>query len=115
MAIQNISGKEFKKMFDEINDKLEIIDVREREEYDEIRIKGSKLIPLSEFSRREAEIDWSKKVIFVCRSGNRSGFVAARLANIGHEVMNLAQGIFELDMDKCECLDRNHLRIVESS
>lgn len=104
--MKNISSKEFRKIFDEEKESLEIIDVREKEEYDLIKIKGSKLIPLSQISSRLDEIDWNKKVVFVCRSGSRSGYVAQMLAQSGKDVINLSGGVFELNLDKCDCLEK---------
>lgn len=107
MAIENINGKQLKKMIDEKPEELEIIDVREQDEYDLIKIKGSKLIPLSEIGPRINEIDWTKKVILVCRSGSRSGYIAQMLAAHGKDTINLAGGIYELNLDKCDCLEKD--------
>jgi rhodanese-related sulfurtransferase len=107
MAIQNINGKELKKMLAENPAELEIIDVREQDEYDAVRIKGSKLIPLSEIGARISEIDWDKKVILVCHSGARSGYVAQALEANGKQTINLAGGIYTLDMEQCDCLEKN--------
>lgn len=107
MAIENINGKQLKKMIDERLEELEIIDVREQDEYDLIKIKGSKLIPLSEIGSRINEIDWTKKVVLVCRSGSRSGYIAQMLTEHGKNVMNLQSGIYELNLDKCDCLEKD--------
>ncbi|MFA6973328.1 MAG: rhodanese-like domain-containing protein [Parcubacteria group bacterium] len=107
MAIQNINGKELKKMLQDNPAELEIIDVREPDEHDLIKIKGSKLIPLNEIGARLQEIDWSKKVVLVCRSGSRSGYIAQMLAQSGKEVMNLQSGIYELNLDQCDCLEKD--------
>ncbi len=107
MAIQNINGTQLKKMLEEDKAGLEIIDVREQYEYDEVRIKGSKLIPLSEIGARIEEINWSKKVILVCHSGSRSGYVAQALAANGKNTINLEGGIYTLDLEQCDCLEKN--------
>ena len=107
MSIENINGKQLKKMIDEKPEELEIIDVREQDEYDLIKIKGSKLIPLSEIGSRINEIDWTKKVILVCRSGSRSGYIAQMLVAHGKDTINLAGGIYELNLDKCDCLEKD--------
>jgi rhodanese-related sulfurtransferase len=107
MAIKNIKGKELKEMIKNAPEKLEIIDVREQDEHDLIKIKNSKLIPLSEIGNRSSEIDWTKNVVFVCRSGARSGYVAQALAASGKETINLEGGIYELDLDKCDCLEKD--------
>jgi rhodanese-related sulfurtransferase len=107
MAIQNINGKELKKMLDENPDDLEIVDVREQYEYDEVRIKNSKLIPLSEIGARISEINWDKKVILVCHSGARSGYIAQALEANGKNPINLQGGIYTLDLEQCDCLEKN--------
>ncbi|EKE10735.1 MAG: rhodanese-related sulfurtransferase [uncultured bacterium] len=107
MAIQNIRGEEFKKMLEKEADSLDIIDVREKDEFDLVKIKGSKLIPLSEIGERMEEIDWKKKVVLVCRSGSRSGYVAQVLASYGKDTINLQGGIFELNLDQCDCLEKH--------
>ncbi len=107
MAIQNINGKELKKMLEENPADLEIIDVREEDEFDLVKIKGSKLIPVSQIGMRLGEIDWNKKVVLVCRSGSRSGYIAQLLAAHGKDVANLAYGIYELNLDNCDCLQKD--------
>ena len=102
MSVKNINAKEFKKLL-QIRDQLEVIDVREKEEYDIIRIRGSKLIPMNELKNRLNEIDWNKNVVFVCRAGPRSRMMA-ELAGHVHEVKNLQYGIFECFKDK-DCKD----------
>lgn len=67
-----ITSVEFKKKFLVDSSLLELIDVREPSEFQEIHVIGSKLIPMGEIERRFKEIDWSKEVIFICRSGGRS-------------------------------------------
>lgn len=107
MAVQNINGQELKKMLQENPTELEIVDVREPDEFDLIKIKGSKLIPLNEIGMHLGEIDWNKKVVLVCRSGSRSGYVAQILAQNGKDVTNLQHGIFELNLDQCDCLEKD--------
>jgi rhodanese-related sulfurtransferase len=107
MAIRNIKGKEFRRMLEKESGNLEIVDVRERAEFDLVKIKGSKLIPLNEIGERMDEIDWKKKVILVCRSGSRSNYVAEALAASGKEVINLQGGVYALNLDECDCLEKH--------
>jgi rhodanese-related sulfurtransferase len=58
---------------------IELIDVREKSEWDQIRIPGAKLIPLSSIEFRIGDIDFSKPVYIFCRTGGRSGRVGAWL------------------------------------
>lgn len=90
-------------MIKENPEKLEIIDVREPYEYEEMHIKGSKLIPMGELFGRMDEIDWAKEVVFICRSGSRSKMMASlaesRRASLigaqGKDIKNLRYGILE--------------------
>ena len=51
------------------------------------------------------EIDWSKNVVFLCRTGPR-GQMMAELAGKSREVMNLQYGIYECFKDKdCKGLE----------
>lgn len=106
MAIQNITSYEFKIMLDKNPDELEIIDVREPDEYAALKIRNSKLIPLSTVPMRINEIDWSKRVVLVCKSGARSSHIAKLLSNAGKDIHNLTGGIYELDVNNCPCLER---------
>ncbi len=105
--MQNIDSKQFKKMLDEERDNLEIVDVREEDEAELIRVKGSKLIPMGELMNRLNEIDWNKKVVFICRSGSRSGYMAQIMEQVGKDVINLAGGIYQLNADNCDCLKKS--------
>jgi rhodanese-related sulfurtransferase len=73
---------------------LQVIDVRERDEWDEGRIAGSMLIPMSEFAERVHEIDPTMPIITVCRVGARSLYVAEALLEAGFpNVKSLAGGL----------------------
>ena len=49
-----------------------LVDVREKSEYDDVRIPGSVLIPLRELPARLAEIPADREVYVHCRMGGRS-------------------------------------------
>lgn len=51
---------------------LTLVDVREPEEWREGHIAGAVHIPLGDLARRASEVDASKPVVTVCRSGRRS-------------------------------------------
>jgi rhodanese-related sulfurtransferase len=73
---------------------LQLIDVREREEWDEGRIPGSTLVPMSEIGERFQELDPTRPIVTVCRVGARSLYVAEALASAGFpEVRSLAGGL----------------------
>ncbi len=95
MAVTDLVAEDLRAMLRERPGEVEIIDVREKKEYDIVHIRGSKLIPVNELPGRVEEIDWSKDVVFVCRSGRRSQLVAAMASSAGAEVKNLRYGIYE--------------------
>jgi len=75
---------------------IQIVDVREREEYDGPlgRIRGSKWIPLGELPSRTAELARDRPVVAVCRSGTRSAQATVMLSKAGFgDVANLAGGM----------------------
>lgn len=104
-----ISPIAFKEKFLKNPESLELIDVREKSEFDQIRIKGSKLIPMNELERRLGEIDWSREVVFICRTGGRSGYVTETLAQSGYLGKNLAGGVHILSMNCQECMEQGRM------
>lgn len=98
MAIKDIQAQDLRELIRTKGENLEIIDVRQPEEYDIIHIRGSKLIPMNELQGRLSEIDWGKEVVFVCRSGSRSKLMASIVAQ-GRDVDNLRYGIYECFAD----------------
>jgi rhodanese-related sulfurtransferase len=59
-----------------------ILDVRTPEEWDEVHIPGSTLIPVEELEARVNEVPRDQQVVVVCRSGNRSA--------VGRDILNSA-------------------------
>lgn len=70
-----------------------LLDCREVDEWNDAHIDGAVLIPMIELPQRIAEIDKSRRIICVCRSGNRSGKVAAWLLNNGYDAVNMTGGM----------------------
>lgn len=71
-----------------------LLDVRTVEEYEEISVPGSILIPLQELETRLDELDKDKKYLVLCRSGNRSVTASNILiANGFKHVSNITGGI----------------------
>lgn len=99
MAVENIQAEDLRNLLRRRPEEVEIIDVRGKEEFEKVRIRGSKLISLEELPQRITEIDWDKEVVFVCRSGRRSQLVAGMAAASGAEVKNLRFGIYECFKD----------------
>lgn len=73
-----------------------LLDVREPHEYTAGHIPGSVLIPMGKVLSRLSEIPRDQTVVVVCRSGNRSGQVAEKLAEQGYtNVLNLQGGVLD--------------------
>ena len=51
---------------------LQLIDVRQPEEYAYCRIEGSQLIPLGELAQRAEALDDTRPIVLVCHHGVRS-------------------------------------------
>ncbi|GIW30102.1 MAG: transferase [Meiothermus sp.] len=88
---KDISPQEARKLQEE---KALFVDVREPEEFAQVRIEGAQLIPLSEFGGRFSEIPKNQPVVLYCRSGNRSAQAAAWLSAKGYSnLLNLDGGL----------------------
>lgn len=72
---------------------IEILDVREHDEWESGHIPGAKHIPLGELPERLKELRPEKETIVVCRSGNRSGKACDYLSSLGHNVVNMTGGM----------------------
>lgn len=98
--------------FDKIlhtKDEVEIIDVREKNEWDMINIPKAKLIPLSEISYRVNEIDFWKNVYIFCRSWARSWRVCSWLETQWKSATNVAWSIrwlYEIKSDILNITDK---------
>jgi len=92
--LEEITATELKARLDRGED-IQIIDVREPNEYEIAKMPGTKLIPLGEVLNRMNEIDPSRETIFHCKGGVRSGkaIEALRGAAFPGRMVNLKGGI----------------------
>ncbi len=69
---------------------IQVLDVREDDEWTAGRIEGAVHIPLGELDRRVSELDRNRPVVTVCRSGGRAGKAAELLgaAGLNAEIMD---------------------------
>ena len=87
-----ISPKEAYEMIQR-GDAVEVIVVRQPDEYREARVEPSRLVPLGDLNRRTGELDRSCTLLTLCRSGRRSDIAAQQLAAQGFHVRNIEGGI----------------------
>lgn len=71
---------------------LNLIDVREADEFAEGHLPGAINLPLSAFLERYGELDKGKSYHIICRSGARSAQACAFLEEEGYDVTNVAGG-----------------------
>lgn len=92
--MQEITATELKRRMDAGED-IQLIDVRQPDEFAFAKIKGAKLIPLGEIVRRINEIDADKEAIFQCKAGGRSAKAIEMLTRAGFQgkMSNLKGGI----------------------
>ena len=92
--IKEIDALELSRWIADDGKDFRLIDVREPNELVYGTIPGADAIPLSRLGNRLGEVEQDKPVVFVCRSGARSGQVCAYLAQQGFEqVYNLRGGV----------------------
>ncbi|HWS52894.1 MAG TPA: molybdopterin-synthase adenylyltransferase MoeB [Pyrinomonadaceae bacterium] len=92
--MEEITATELKQRLDR-GDDLQVIDVREPNEYDIARIPAARLIPLGEVVERRGEIDESRETVVHCKGGVRSAraIEALQRAGFGGRLVNLRGGI----------------------
>jgi adenylyltransferase/sulfurtransferase len=89
-----MTATELKERLDR-GDDVQIIDVREQNEYDIARIPNTKLIPLGQVVNRMSEIDPARETVVHCKGGVRSARAIEALKHAGFtgNLINLKGGI----------------------
>ncbi len=92
--MDEITATELKQRLDR-GDDIQIIDVREPDEFEIGRIPDSKLIPLAQVLNRASEIDPERETVVHCKMGGRSARAIEALQRSGFQghLMNLKGGI----------------------
>jgi rhodanese-related sulfurtransferase len=71
-----------------------LLDVREPNEFEEMRVSGAALVPTSTFMTRVAELPADRPLMVICHMGGRSAAVAGYLIRAGRtDVVNVAGGM----------------------
>ncbi|OAB46101.1 rhodanese-like domain-containing protein [Paenibacillus glacialis] len=78
-------------------EKINIIDVREDDEWESGHITEAKHIPLGTLTERHQELDPDQVTIMVCRSGGRSARACEYLTQQGYQVINMSGGMLAWD------------------
>jgi sulfur-carrier protein adenylyltransferase/sulfurtransferase len=96
--MKEVTATELKQMMDNKED-IQLIDVREPHEFEAAHIE-SELIPMNTIPQNLEKISKDKKVIMICRSGNRSGNVIRFMEGQGFEnLYNLKGGMLAWKKD----------------
>jgi rhodanese-related sulfurtransferase len=92
VPVTNVNADEAHRLVDE---GALLVDVREANEWDHVRIPGAHLHPMSTINDWWQQLPKDRTVVLQCRSGQRSGNVArALMTQAGFtNVVNLAGGI----------------------
>jgi len=92
--VEEITPTELKARLD-AGDDIQLIDVRQPEEFAFAKIEGAKLIPLGELMSRMNEIDPNRDTVISCKTGIRSARAVEFLQHAGFtgSLKNLRGGI----------------------
>lgn len=92
--MEEITASELKARMD-AGDDIQLIDVRQPDEYAVAKIDGAKLIPLGEIMSRMNELDGNRETVIHCKMGGRSARAIEALQQAGFkgDLKNLTGGI----------------------
>ena len=92
MVMKEIELKELKAL---LESDITLLDVRSKDEYNEIHIKGALHIPLPELSLRINELNKDAKVITICARGGRAYRAGSFLLDNGFFNVCYVKGDYE--------------------
>jgi rhodanese-related sulfurtransferase len=98
MSVPELTPSEFVSRRDR-GEPLTLLDVREEWELGVASVPGIVHIPMGEVAGRLGELDRTREVVVLCRSGRRSLEVAKFLQQNGFKAVNLAGGILAWSRD----------------
>ena len=76
---------------------VQLIDVREPDEYERGRIAGARLLPLGDLVAQAETIDRDRPIVFYCRSGSRSAMATEAFLGAGFDAHNMTGGLLDWD------------------
>ena len=71
----------------------ELIDVRMDYEFEAGHVQGSRNIELNELTGQAESLPRDRTIVFLCRSGNRSGMAAEAFRQAGFDAHNMEGGL----------------------
>jgi rhodanese-related sulfurtransferase len=84
-----------------------LLDVREVSEWIHGHITGSVNVPLGQLADQAASLDRSRRIVCICRSGNRSSMATALLCDAGFDAVNMRGGMQAWAASGRPVVDRN--------
>jgi len=92
-SVPVITATELKARLD-AGDPIQLIDVREPHELNICKLDEAELIPLGQFAARIGDLDTSREIVVICRSGRRSAHAVRLLQDAGFpSAYNLTGGL----------------------
>jgi rhodanese-related sulfurtransferase len=92
--IPTIDVEEAERRLREDPEKPILLDVREANEFGDVRVPGAVLVPTSAFMTRVGELPTDRALMVMCHMGGRSAAVAGYLIRAGRtDVVNVAGGM----------------------
>jgi len=88
--VPSVRGDEARSL---VNDGATLLDVREAEEWNAGHAPQATHLPLSRLADAARKLRSGRRIVVVCRSGNRSHTATARLRAMGYDAVNLAGGM----------------------
>lgn len=109
--IRKVKAQELKKILEQ-EPLAQVIDVRENIEHAAEALKPSQNIPLSNLEKTLGQIDRTKPVYLLCRSGNRASQAAQKLSQQGFEALHVVEGGLEAcKNEEGLCVEKGPVRI----
>ena len=75
------------------NEQLFLVNVREVDEFESLRLEGARNLPLSQLADTYEQLDKDQLYYVICKSGMRSARACQFLAEQGYEVINVQGGM----------------------
>ena len=75
------------------NEQLSLVDVREVDEFESLRLEGARNLPLSQLADTYEQLDKDQLYYVICKSGMRSARACQFLAEQGYDVINVQGGM----------------------